>query len=188
MKVNGWPIVQSVIEYWLPRAHKVVVVSRVEDEEAMVKVTDDYDRASTIAVHTANIPMAIMRGLQQNCPQRFVVSLGDCLLDGEFDGNFIPLLNGVGVMGGDSDFARSYAVGDGVYIEKPVMGMGVYFFTWFALPALNSEKSITDVLVKLSATGFTVEPFTFRGDYLNVTYPEDLDRWTPKEEDLDRWP
>lgn len=80
-----------------------------------------------------------------------------------------------------SDWGRSYAVDiglPGAVIEKPRLGLGAYFFRWSILPHLEKEKSITGVLDKAIQERSVVNiPFT--GKYLNVTYPEDLERWTP---------
>ena len=109
----------------------------------------------------------------------FVLALGDCLFDGEFE---TTCLRGVGVKEGSGEFFRSYAVGldnegnMGSLIEKPLLGLGCYWFDESDLEFFREGGGMEHALGRgMAKHSFQVNRFT--GDYLNVTYPEDLDAW-----------
>lgn len=125
---------------------------------------------------------------------RFVVALGDCLYRGTFE-NHSSFDLGIGVWKVvNEEYWKSYAVltrGLGVVkvIEKPqevhryyYCGMGVYFFDQRVfdyirktLPSsLRNEVEITDVIQNMIEAGEKISPIWFRGDYVNVTCPEDI--------------
>jgi len=61
-------------------------------------------------------------------------------------------------------------------IEKPMLGLGAYFLTWSNIWALENHQGITDAMAAIEER-VVVHRIPFVGDYLNVTYPEDLLRW-----------
>lgn len=184
---NGQPVASVVISFWARLASRVVVVIAPEHREQWA-YHDDSRNWPAVPVQfteqaTPGVCGAIVDGLHAagGAPPRFVVGLGDCLFDGEFDFDGLSDFNGVGVMDiSHSDVGRSYVVGQSVsydfadaVIEKPMLGLGAYFFNWHALPALLDNVDITDVVSQLAQ--FRQVPFT--GRYVNVTFPEDLQRW-----------
>jgi len=127
---------------------------------------------------------------------KFIVSLGDCLYNGDFD---FPddADHGFGVVEADNidDIKRSYSVElvDGKpyrVVEKPteipnnLCGMGVYLFNKNVFDHIKTTKpsdrtgkvEITDVLQSLISSKEKIRPLLFNGKYLNVTYPEDIKR------------
>ena len=200
LKVNGKTLVRHVIDFWSPRCEEVVVVLPQATLAAnplppfhLVQPT----RVQCIPQLQPTGPVdAILCALEQvRCPRRFVVALGDCLCEGEFDLSSLgDEDHGVAVHRDDaSELGRSYSVG--VYddvsgaqvsrevcsvIEKPALGLGYYWFSWHALPALKKcrHSTMTAVVQELVESGQAVRPVPFCGSYRNVTYPVDLDGWT----------
>jgi dTDP-glucose pyrophosphorylase len=127
----------------------------------------------------------------------FIVVLGDCLCRGTFDAPFADRM-GVGVIETASEEAirRSYSVelhpADASrvrrVVEKPktlinrLCGMGYYFLDPRVFPyieatppsPLRNEVEITDVIQRMIEGGEYVRAYRFRGDYVNITYPDDV--------------
>lgn len=130
----------------------------------------------------------------------FVVALGDCIQKGEWELPLKPFELGVGVWETEdlTEINKSYLVSilpstgliDRV-IEKPNIehltgktncGMGTYFFDKRVfdyirktpVSSLRNEIEITDTIQLMINSGEKLAPIFFIGDYLNVTYPEDI--------------
>jgi len=185
LEIRGKRVIDWILDYWAPYCGKAVVVVKEgnpkEHNRTFGGMAVDY-----LPVNTPTVNAAILEGLRfHGAPERFLVVLGDCLVDGVFEWTFLHPpeyhLSGAAIIEGDTDFNRSYAVDDrgglitGV-IEKPTCGMGVYTFTWFDLPALISDRGITGALRYLTKEG-KLRPIPYSGRYLNITYSEDLQRW-----------
>jgi len=196
-EVAGKPLLVRVIEFWHKYAKHVVVVVDPADLDQAKAVTAPLaayitkPRTSVVAseIATEGVNEAILVGLDVfGAHSQFVVGLGDCLFEGSFDLSLLSHgYSGIGTMAGDPDFNRSYAVEidpDSIHgfpavasvIEKPAMGVGAYFFNWKVIPHLETMIGLTEAIYELAQTECVV-PVPFSGRYLNVTYPEDLERW-----------
>lgn len=181
LPVNGKPIIEHVIDFWSDYAERLVLVCNQGDFDTFaVHGVDVYE------THKSGVPNAIISGLGDATPKQFIVGLGDCLFRGEINLDVLDGGCGYGVMDGDTDFGRSYAVvaenglfatRGGDFIEKPRLGLGCYFFNWAVLSYLYHGTGITGMLQEMAFDGVNLTAVEFRGDYLNVTYPEDLERW-----------
>ena len=116
--------------------------------------------------------------------EKFVVALGDCLFDGRFTQGLKEYDDAaIGTMQSDCDFGRSYAVEVGSMnvahstIEKPHMGLGCYWFNFSVFDHFAYCRGITEVIQRIMDTSGIVSAIPFEGNYLNATYPSDLDRW-----------
>lgn len=188
---SGDLVASIVIRFWAQLAEKIVVVIAPEHREQWEQhdSADSWPLVYFTEQHGQDgVCGAVLAGLDHaGAPRTFCVGLGDCLFDGEFNFDGLSDFHGVGVMEGDTDFARSYAVQEvrmhdvgyhdplGItVIEKPLMGLGAYFFNWTAIGALEQNRNITDAVAALPGI---VKAIPFTGKYLNCTYPEDLQRW-----------
>ncbi len=129
--------------------------------------------------------------------EKFVVALGDCIQVGEWVEPQGPTELGVGIWETSDTRAirSSYSVEikDGYVskvVEKPqelvnnYCGMGTYFFDRRVFnyirktpkSSLRNEVEITDTIQLMVASGERISPVFFKGNYLNVTYPEDIAR------------
>ena len=196
LEVNGKPLDRHVVEYWLPFAEEIVIV--IAREHVVAWGADSPTPLVRYVVQPEpNGPVdAVLLALEEvHCPRNFMVALGDCLCDGTFDLSSLgDDEHGVAVHIDDAgEWGRSYSVG--VYddvsgaqvsrevcsvIEKPALGLGYYWFSWHALPALKKcrHSTMTAVVQELVESGQAVRPVPFCGSYRNVTYPVDLDGWT----------
>ena len=194
--INGRPAVHHVIDFWRPWVDEFVFIVGYKKELVIEYI-------SSLGIPASFVEQTEMRGIANAVmhaeglvDERFVVVLGDCLCKGGFrfpDG----LDQGFGVIEtqNERDIRQSYSVEiqDGALrrvVEKPkelinnICGMGFYFFsrTLFEYirktppSALRGEVEITDVIQGMIDGGERVSPVWFDGDYINLTYPEDIER------------
>lgn len=194
--VWGRPILQYIIDYWSAFASHFIFVVKYKKEEIIQYVSSLSLQASFAE---PNELRGIANGLlctEKLVRDQFVVVLGDCLCKGSF---YLPSTfeMGVGVYETNcpDDIQRSYSVeiSEGKIfkvVEKPkslpnnLCGMGYYFLDHSVFDyivktppsALRNEIEITDVLQKMIDNGKTLRPFAFKGDYLNLTFPDDYKR------------
>ncbi|MFH1002671.1 MAG: sugar phosphate nucleotidyltransferase [Chloroflexota bacterium] len=196
LEVGGRPILAYVIDYWRQYTDDFVFVVGYKKEQVI-------EFAGRLPIKAQFAEQAELKGIahaigcaREMLPGRFVVALGDCLCRGTFD--FPPdMVQGVGVWPTENVAAirLSYSVEikDSLIHrveEKPqrvpnnLCGLGYYFFDQRlfdyireARPsALRNEIEITDVLQDMIDGREKLAPVFFRGDYLNVTSPDDLPR------------
>ena len=186
--VNGEPLIRHVVRFWIKLAERVRIIVPFENLDDYCEalsdslLADEKERwACAPEREQQGVCHAILHGLSlDGAPPGFVVALGDCLFDGEFrwpvERPLAPF-TGLGVMqSADSDFARSYAVGDCALIEKPLLGLGAYFLRWSDIRILERHMGITGVMAELDRIS-EVRRIFFLGKYRNCTYQEDLERW-----------
>lgn len=190
------PILQHIVEFWREvGCNDFVVIASQADQKQVGEVMDFCDSPwRVVAPRKDTVPEALAACrpyVDASGREKFVVVLGDCLFNGEFAwGPQSPVEASIGTMAAQGcDLARSYAVQYNNQfivtktIEKPHMGLGCYWFTSAVWEYLAESRGITEVIERMSqqAGGRSyrgVEAIPFEGDYLNVTYPEDLARWT----------
>jgi len=188
------PILKYVIDYWRKFTRDFIFVVGYKKED-MIKY------AQQLPINYHFIEQKDPRGIadavscaQGLIPGRFIVVLGDCICKGGFN---IPegMEQGVGVWKTNNveDIKQSYSIEikDNLIVrveEKPknvfndLCGMGFYFFDQkvfnyikITKPSnLRNEVEITDVIQNMIEAGEKISPVFFEGDYLNITYPEDL--------------
>lgn len=193
-EINGRPLIHYVIDFWRQFTESFVFI--VGYKKGMV-----IDYVSRQAVNSAFIEQKERKGIahailhaENEIDDKFIVVLGDCLCRGEFK---FPegMDQGVGIWRTSDTEAihQSYSVDtNGAFIkqvvEKPKMlindlcGMGYYFFRKKLFDyirmtppsSLRNEVEITDVIQKMIDAGEPISPVWFDGDYLNVTFPEDI--------------
>ena len=173
---NGRTLLEQVVEFWSADRYVVILNNFVSE----ITSTMEALRVDWTAVKTTEKTLASSICLAQtvvNTP--FVIALGDCLFNGTFEHE---VLRGVGVKEGTGEFHRTYAVGhagkDDVtsLIEKPLMGLGCYWFDSADFEFFSEGGGMEHALERgMAAHTFKVNRFT--GDYINVTYPEDLENW-----------
>ena len=185
--IDGKSVILRVVEFWSDYAEEIVIVINPKHRDQW-KAQDQPPMPLVRYVEQLSprgICDAVVVALRAHrCPDSFIVALGDCLFDGEFDFPDRPF-TGFGVMEPeDSDLARSYAVGKREVIEKPLLGLGAYFLTWNDIVALEDEAHMATQGVRcfglteaIRSFGTGAKRVPFKGRYLNVTYPEDLLRW-----------
>lgn len=186
LEVGGRALIEHVVEWWWPLADRVVMVVGPGTKHRY------FGALSSSFVHLVEQPEprgvcdAILRGLDAagGAPRTWLVGLGDCLFAGTAEWPAVVARPSCLVQAEDrDDFCRSYAVDPdgGAVIEKPRLGLGGYVLTWEMLPHLEwgavLELGITHALLRHCEPGGSVLPIPFHGKYLNVTYPEDLQRW-----------
>jgi len=188
------PLLGYVVDYWRRYTQDFIFVVGYEKEQVI-------EFASQLPINSQFVEQKELKGIAQAVmcvrelvSERFIVVLGDCLCHGSFD--FTPNMEqGIGVWQTDDieaikhsysldikdDFVRHVK-------EKPeqvsnnLCGMGFYFFhkrlfdyIKLTKPSpLRGEVEITDTIQNMIDGGEKITPVFFRGNYLNVTYPEDV--------------
>lgn len=192
--VNGKPVLKHVIGYWRQFTSNFVLVVKY-------KKADIYKFAKVLPINSEFVEPKKLRGIANGIYQakdfvgdKFIVVLGDCVCRGSFK---IPsyMEQGICIWETDNkeDIKRSYSVKieKGLVLkvkEKPkrllnnLCGMGFYFFDRKVFEyiektkpsLLRNEVEITDVIQNMIDAGEKISPIFFKGDYLNITYTEDL--------------
>ena len=194
LEIRDKPILQYVIEYWKKYTEDFIFVVGYKGEQVV-------EFASRLNINSQFVNQKELKGIADAISltrglvaDRFIVVLGDCLCNGTFD---FPdnMEQGVGVWEADDteDIKRSYSIEISSDLvswvkEKPkeicnnLCGMGFYFFDKRVFDyiesttpsSLRGEIEITDTIQNMISSGEKIAPVFCRGDYLNVTYPEDL--------------
>ncbi len=194
LPVNEKPLLSYIVEFWRKYCNRFIFIASYQSDQIRSFVqTLDTESELIIEKEPNGIAMALQkaRGVVRS---PFVMTLGDCLCHGKF---FFPgdMEQGVGYTIATNPLAihQSYSINikNGMAIElkeKPenlindFLGMGVYFlsesvfdFIGATNPSGRTGKvEITDVIQNMASSGKRVHAVHFIGDYVNVTYPEDL--------------
>ena len=194
LTLESRPVLSYIVEYWRKRCSRFIFVAhhRAEQVQDFVR-TLDVPYELIVEEKAEGIARALAK-TREKVGKHFVTVLGDCICNGQFH---FPanMEQGVGVTGVMNPLAihQSYAVrhkNDRLLqvIEKPKKlinndcGMGVYFFSRdvfdhidATLPSARTGKvEITDVIQNMIDRGQPINRILFIGDYVNITYPEDL--------------
>jgi len=196
IEVNGKSLLQHVVEFWRGW--------HIENFIFIVSGDGLADVASCVAtMHLDRKPVFINRGDTTNLAlalslanpyidEGFVLALGDCVQSGVFKTTFLPDF-GCGVCSNSSyELRKSYLVeaSNGVVTkltEKPdvdvgLCGMGTWFlprriFEYIARMRLKPQATSVDLTGALQLAiknGERLRAVHFEGDYINVTYPDDI--------------
>ncbi len=195
LPVNGEPILSHVVDYWSKYTDDFVFVVGYEKEKVI-------DFAQKLPVKTEFVEQKELNGIadaltyiEDLVNDKFLVVLGDCYMDGEFE---IPegIQQGIGVIKAkdEDEIKQNYSVqikGDAVdkVVEKPshivndLCGMGLYLFqkkVFDYIPMtppsdLDNNVEITDVIQTMADHGEEIKPLHFDGEYINVNTPRDLE-------------
>lgn len=196
LEIAGKPILGHVIDYWKKYTNDFVFLVHYKKE-------DIIEYVKSLPINSEFIEVKELKGIADGLKyaksaihDNFVAVLGDCVLKGEF--NFPEEFNhAVGVWRTENhdDIKRSFSVEHSdnkiiKVIEKPqvisnnLCGMGCYFFNKKIFdyidktpPSnLRNEIEITDSIQTAVDHGEHIHAVSFNGDYINVTYPEDLEK------------
>lgn len=191
------PVLDSIINYWSEFSQEIVFVVGYRKDMIIDFVSGKNIKAEFIEQDKPKgIADAVYR-VKDAVGDNFIVVLGDCVCSGVFQ--FPPEFDqGVGICVTDraEDIKKSYSVELDNHnfikkvVEKPreitnkLCGMGYYFFNSrvfeFILKtppsALRGEIEITDVIQNMIDSGLKISPIYFKGEYININYPQDLKR------------
>ena len=194
LEVNGIPILWHVINQWAGTVDGFVIIASPENEAQIKECLQGVAEYEDVEFATQGDPKGLADAILQAEPYvkgKFVVNLGDCLVRGKFRTLCFDL--GIGVQRNviDGEYWKSYAVkttaGGHVFevIEKPKViegycGMGVYFLDNRIFDYIRKTEvmpgggDFTEVLQNIVDAGEEIKPAWFKGEYINITYPEDL--------------
>lgn len=198
ISVNGYPILKYVIDYWKQFTKDFIFLVRYKKEDVVNYVNSLRDITAEI-VEEPRDGMGIAEAIklvEGKVNGNHIVVLGDCVCKGEF---VFPekFEQGVGVWKTDkeNDIKRSYSIemthengSISKVVEKPkqlinnLCGMGFYFFSEKIFnyikdttsSELRNEVEITDAIGNMIAGREEVFPVFFEGEYLNITFPDDI--------------
>ncbi len=196
VEMHGRPILDHVLSFWRRFTDRFILV--VGQQREMM-----YDYIRDRGLECETVVQEELRGIahavglcEDRIEGRFILQLGDCLTSGALQ--WPPAMEvGVGVWPTtqEADILQSYSVRIeenriAEVVEKPkqapnnLCGMGTYFLDRRVFDTirrtspspLRGELEITDVLANLIAEGRLLRPVFLTGNYLNVTFPEDISR------------
>lgn len=194
LPVNGVPIIKHVIDYWKQHTNYFVFVvnhtanalpAYIESmlpHPLIVRQQEDHGPGPLGALMAAKVFL--------EHTDRFVVVLGDCLVDGVLS---TPEGMGLGVGVIDppdretikDNFSvgvsnnRIWGVKESPAFSQPaeLCGMGVYFFRPLIYKYIREGLGLTSLIQTMIDKGETVTPVPLRARYLNVNTVEDLKKW-----------
>jgi len=197
--IKGRPLLYHVMDMWKDSVDELIFVVGYR-WQSVVECLPHKSRHVYQEVQRG-IADAILRVESLVGDEEFVVALGDCVQKGTWELHDEETEAGIGVWRTNNipELNKSYLVGisestglvDKV-LEKPnlpedlsdyvLCGMGTYFFDGrvfdyirrTAPSLLRNEVEITDTIQLMIDSGEKVSPFFFNGEYLNITYPEDI--------------
>jgi len=197
IEIKQKPLLGAVIEFWQPFCEEFIFVTGFKSQEVI-------DYIASIPIKKVILEDNEMKGIANALLQtekwitdKCIVILGDCLISGQID---IPpdMDKGIGIYEttNEQDIKRAYSVKlnennlVGFVEEKPqkiinsYCGTGFYFldkslFDYIrntSISARTGKIEITDVIQTMINAGEKISPVMIKGNYLNVTFPEDLQR------------
>jgi len=193
LDINGIPIFQHVLNFWQPYIKDIVFVvgyRAPEVEESIFHLANKGCIRVVVQKEQIGIADAIYQA-RNHVPEKFVVALGDCLNIGTFE---IPENMQSGYALWRSDYHEQLALCCSAWCENgtivrivekgraPFVGIGTYFFEDKVFDyirqtkpsAYRNEVEITQVLQNMIDYGERLSPVYFKGEFINVTYPEDV--------------
>jgi len=194
-KVFDKPVLGWVVDHWKKYTDDFIFVVGYKKDKVI-----DYIKTLPInyTIVEQKEPKGIAHALflaKDHLSDNFILVLGDCICNGEFK---IPENMNQGVAAWQTnnidDIKRSFSIEheDGKIhrvVEKPqnppnkLCGLGFYFLNKKVLDyidktppsSLRNEVEITDVLQNMIDSGEHLHMVEFGGQYLNITYPEDIE-------------
>lgn len=192
LEVNGIPILGRIIGQWAGAVDRFVIIASPENEVEIREYLQGVARDTEVVIQKE--PEGLADAILQSEPYvkgKFMVNLGDCLFRGKFEEK--PFDWGIGVWNSSNHYElrKSYGVDakDGLVVkveEKPLnlfgykCGMGIYFldsgvFDYIREANVDSGGGdFTGVIQNMIDVGENISPIWFGGNYINITYPEDL--------------
>jgi len=194
LPIEGKPLLGHVIDYWQAFASEFIFVVGQQKEPII-----DYlnclkiNKSFVEQIKPKGIADAVFRA-KGKIKDDFILILGDCFCQGKFD---FPAVfdQGLGVwQTNDEKFIKegysveiqngylSKVVEKPKYIANNFCGMGFYFFQpkifdyikKTPVSDLRNEIEITDVIQKMIDDNEKITPVFFKGNYLNINYPQDI--------------
>lgn len=198
LKIGDKPILSYIIDYWRKYTNDFIFVVGYRKEDVINYV-------NRLPINSQFVEQKELKGIghatlcaESLISDRFILVLGDCICSGSFD---FPrnryMEQGVGVWETSDVEAikQSYSVEVRNnlirrVVEKPkriinnLCGMGFYFFDKRIFDFLKitkpskirNEIEITDAIQNMIDAGEKISPVFFHGDYINITYLDDLQK------------
>jgi len=193
-KVNSRSLLGHITCFWSSIVDEYIIVVSPSNQAAVMR---ESGKATFVLQDKPNGLADAILCTEPYIEGKFILNLGDCLCRGTFDE--IPLGLGIGVWSTRNlyEVNKSYHVDSVVdnnvrhLVEKPNIeqvttelncGMGIYFLDERVFKYIRNiqiepgDGDFTEVLQNMISNGEEITPVVFRGDYINVTYPQDIKR------------
>jgi len=192
--IRDKPTLSYVVDFWKKYTNNFIFVVGYKKEQVTNYVKTFPINSEIVEQKQLNGIADAVSYVKNLVSDRFMVVLGDCIYIGDF--KFPKLMiQGIGIQTTkDHDFIKlnySVEIQNNIVsevVEKPkkiindYCGMGAYFFDKKVFEyiektppsKLRNEIEITDVIQNMVVSGEEISPIHFRGDYINMTYPEDV--------------
>lgn len=195
-KIKDKPILNYVIDYWKKYTNNFIFVVGYKKEQVIDYVKELPINSEFVEQKKLNGIADALSYTSDIVSDKFMLILGDCIYFGEFS---IPekMEQGIGIQKtNNTEFIKlnySVLITNSLVsnvVEKPkkiindLCGMGVYFFDKKVFEyikktkpsKLRNEVEITDVIQNMINDGEKIKPIFFNGEYLNITFPEDIQK------------
>lgn len=197
IRIGGKPLLKHVIDIWKDSVDNFIFILK----RSMTYLWEYLPENSAVVFQDEpkGLADAILK-VEPYVDNDFVLALGDCLQKGQFGmgGKKLPIGIGVWKKCSLEELNKSYSVEEyqglvKFLVEKPRVpdeshldylgcGMGTYFldrriFKYIkdVLPKLvPGGGDLTEILQHMIFSGEEIVPVHFRGNYMNVTSPEDI--------------
>ncbi len=192
VKISGKPLIAYIIDSWKDSVDGFIFVLKRSSTYMWEYLPENS------AVVFQDVPMGLADAILRAAPYisgKFIIALGDCLYKGTFEPKEITL--GIGAWAIDSpETKKNFLIKPSPItglveelIEKPqgllslgLCGMGIYFLDDRIFKYIRETRIVpsggdfTEVLQNMIRCGEEISPVIFKGKYINIGSPEDLDK------------
>lgn len=192
--VEGQALIHHVLDYWKKYFDEFVVIINENGQDLVNYISKTGFKVDFVVQKEINGIAGAIKQVQHMVGDRFAVVLGDCFFSGDFEPETLNEV-GFGMIKSDQEtISKNFSVEiEGGYakklIEKPqnpeteFCGTGFYIFDSSVFQHIDEfmkmdrkEYDITAVMQMMINNGIKLKPYVLNGNYINMNYPEDLEK------------
>jgi NDP-sugar pyrophosphorylase family protein len=191
LNINGKPLLHRIVEFWKDDVDSFIFVARKEAMSYLWEILPE-NAIVVFQERPQGLAHAILQVEKCVHDEEFIVALGDCLYNGVFEKRTGKLM-GIGTLRTtEEELRKNFLVEhkEGIIkrlTEKPsgytsseqLCGMGVYFlhppvFDYIRKANIKPGGGDFTYILQSMSRDYKIVAVPFEGEYINVTYPEDI--------------